>query len=171
MRVLFLTLALVPACIFAQGEPGFRKSSLGFAAELDVPVGDFSSLAGPGYGGIARFQYGTNFRAAATVSLGYLVWSKKDFVGGSIQAQAFEAMAGAKAYFTPGFFGSIEAGLYFFSFTRTGNVIGAEGSATRFMMPVGIGYQKSGFEIGARYYIFNANANSFSFTLGYNWML
>jgi len=168
---LFLVILVVPADMYAQGEPGSGQHSLGVAAELSVPVGDFSSLAGIGYGGMAKYQYGVDPRTAMTVSAGYLVWSKTDLVGGTIQPKAFEAMFGGKYYFAPGFFGSLEGGVYILSYTREGEVIGVEGDTWRFMLPIGVGYQMNGFEIGARYYIFNVNANSFSFTLGYNWTL
>jgi hypothetical protein len=169
---LLLTVIIFPVNALSQGEPGYLKHSLGVTAELSVPVGDFSEIAGIGYGGMARYQYGADGKTAVTASAGYLVWSKKDFAGGgSIQPKAFEIMGGGKYYFAPGFFASLEGGFYFLSYSRTGQVVVVEDAATRFMMPFGVGYQMSGFEIGARYYLFNANANSFSFTLGYNWTL
>jgi|GEM_PF-3271520 len=170
--VLFLAMIIFPASILAQGEPGYMKQSLGVTGELSVPVGDFSDIAGIGYGGMAKYQYGVDGKTAVTVSAGYLVWSKKDLgVAGTIQPKAFEVMAGGKFYFAQDLFGSLEGGLYFLSYSRTGQFANVAGTATRFMMPVGVGWQKNGFEIGARYYLFNANANSFSFTLGYNWTL
>jgi len=39
------------------------------------------------------------------------------------------------------------------------------------MVPIGIGFQQSGFEIGARYMLLAVDYQSFSFTLGYNFML
>jgi hypothetical protein len=170
--ILFLTIILLPVSVLAQGEPGFMKHSLGVTGELSVPVGDFSEWAGIGYGGMVKYQYGVDGKTAATFSAGYLVWSKKDLgAAGTIQPKAFEIMGGGKFYFAPDFFGSIEGGLYFLSYDRTGTTFIVEATATRFMMPVGVGWQKNGFEIGARYYIFNIEANNFSFTLGYNWTL
>jgi len=162
---------MAPVFALAQGEPGPRRQSVGIAAELSVPVGDFSSIAGIGYGGILKHQYGVDLRSAVTVSAGYLVWSKEDVAGGTIQPKAFEAMLGGKYYFTQGFFGSLEGGVYVLSFTHEGQVLGVEGDTWRFMLPVGFGYQVNGFEIGARYYLLSAQATSFSFTLGYNWIL
>jgi hypothetical protein len=164
---LFLAIIILPASIFAQGEPGYMKHSLGVTAELSVPVGDFELIAGPGYGGMARYQYGVDGKTAVIASAGYLVWSEKDVPGGSVQPKAIEIMGGGKYYFAPGFFASLEGGFYFLSYSG----VYVEDAATRFMMPFGVGYQVSGFEIGARYYIINVNANSFSLTLGYNWTL
>ena len=42
---------------------------------------------------------------------------------------------------------------------------------TRFMLPIGLGFQKNGFEVGARYMLLDVNYNAFSFTVGYNFSL
>ena len=171
LAVLLLMVLVIPTTMIAQGEPGPREHSVGLAAELSVPVGDFSSIAGIGYGGMVKYQYGVDRRTAMTISAGYLVWATTDLVGGTIQPKAFEAMLGGKYYFAPGFFGSLEGGVYVLSYTREGQILGVEGDGWRFMLPIGLGYQMNGFELGARYYVFNVNANNFSFTLGYNWIL
>ena len=59
---ILVALTIIPVLTFAQGEPGFNKMSLGANFEVSVPVGDFSSLAGTGYGGNLRYQYGSDFR-------------------------------------------------------------------------------------------------------------
>ncbi len=170
--ILVVCLALLPVVGLAQGEPGWGKMTLGANFELSVPVGDFGNAAGTGYGGNVRFQYGADSRSVFTGTAGYLVWSKKDLAGGtSMQPKAFNIFLGGKYYFAPGFYGSLEGGLYFLSYTYEGNVIGAEGTATRFMLPIGLGFQKSGFEIGARYMLYHPDFNSFSITLGYNFAL
>jgi hypothetical protein len=167
-----LCLMFIPLITLAQGEPGWNKSSLGANFELSVPVGDFSYLAGTGYGGNLRYQFGGDVRAAFTATAGYLVWGKKDLgANTSVQPKAFNFFLGGKYYFANGFFGSLEGGIYFFTYTYEGNVVGAQGDTGRFMLPIGIGYQKSGFEIGVRYMLLAVDFNSFSFTLGYNFML
>jgi hypothetical protein len=146
--------------------------SLGANFEVSVPVGDFTSFAGTGYGGILRYQYGGDSRAVFTASAGYLVWGKKDVgVNASVQPKAFTLLFGGKYYFVEGFYGSLEGGMYFFTFTREGNVAGVEGNTNQFMLPIGLGYQRSGFELGVRYLVLAPDYNSFSFTLGYNFML
>jgi hypothetical protein len=165
-------LALIPLLGFAQGEPGWNKMSLGANFEVSLPVGDFTYAAETGYGGNLRFQYGQGVNTAFTATAGYLVWSKKDLgTNTSVQPKAFNFFLGGKYYFTDGLYGSLEGGLYFMTYTYEGNVLGAKGNATRFMLPVGVGYQKSGFEIGVRYMIFYADFNSFSITAGYNFAL
>ena len=62
----------VPLVTFAQGEPGWSKSSLGASFEVSVPVGDFSEVAGLGYGGNVRYQYGMDNRGVFTATAGYL---------------------------------------------------------------------------------------------------
>jgi hypothetical protein len=156
----------------AQGEPGRNKNSLGANFELSVPVGDFANVAELGYGGNLRYQYGMDSRSAITATAGYLVWGKKELAGSaSAQPKAFTVFVGGKFYLASGVYASLEGGFHFLTFTYEGTVVGAQGNTTRFMLPVGIGYQNSGFEISARYKAFAPDFNSFSFTLGYNFVL
>jgi len=169
---LALCLMFIPLVTLAQGEPGWNKMTLGANFELSVPVGDFTYVAGTGYGGNLRYQFGSDNRTVFTATAGYLVWGKKDLgVSTSVQPKAFNFFLGGKYYFKDGFYGSLEGGIYFFTYTYEGTVVGAQGDTGRFMLPIGIGYQKSGFEIGVRYMLLAVDFNSFSFTLGYNFML
>jgi len=107
-----------------------------------------------------------------TATAGYLVWSTKDLGGNtSVQPKAFNFFLGGKYYLAPGFYGSLEGGLYFVSYKYEGTVVAAEGNTTRFMLPIGIGFQKSGFEVSARYMLLDVNYNCLSFTVGYNFGL
>ena len=172
LLALALCLVFIPVITFAQGEPGWNKNSLGANFELSIPVGTFADVAGTGYGGNLRYQFGTDSRTVVTVTAGYLVWGTKDLgLNTSVQPKAFNLFAGGKYYLSSGFYGSLEGGIYFLSYAYTGNVVGAEGNTARFMLPVGFGFQKSGFEIGARFMLLATYFNSFSFTVGYNFML
>jgi hypothetical protein len=165
-------LLIVPLVTFAQGEPGWSKSSLGASFEVSVPVGDFSEVAGLGYGGNVRYQYGMDNRGVFTATAGYLAWTSKDLgANTSIKPSAFNIFLGGKYYFTGGLYGSLEGGLYFVSYTYEGSFVGASGNTTRFMLPIGLGFQKNGFEVGARYMLLDVNYNAFSFTVGYNFSL
>jgi hypothetical protein len=172
----FLALAfgllVFPSMTLAQGEPGWNKMSLGANFEVSVPVGDFTYVAGTGFGGNLRYQFGGDARGVFTATAGYLVWGKKDLAGGNtVQPKAFSIFAGGKYYFAPGFYGSVEGGVSIFTYTYEKTDVGLEGNTSRFMVPIGIGYQKSGFELGARYMLLATDYNCFSFTLGYNFML
>jgi len=170
--VVLLCLLLLPIASFAQGEPGWNKHSLGANFELSIPMGDFGDIAGTGYGGNVRYQFGADTRGVFTATAGYLVWSKKDLgANTSLQPAAFNIFLGGKYYVTEGLYGSLEGGLYFVNYTREGTVVGVEGTTTRFMLPIGIGYQKSGFEVGVRYMLLDVDFNAFSITLGYNFAL
>ena len=172
MVALVICLTVIPMLGLAQGEPGWNKMTLGANFEFSVPAGDFSSVAGTGYGGNARFQYGQGPKTVFTATAGYLVWSTKDLGNNtSVQPKAFNLFLGGKYYFVEGLYGSLEGGLYFMTYTYEGNVLGAKGNATRFMLPIGVGYQKSGFELGVRYMLLYYEFNSFSFTVGYNFAL
>jgi hypothetical protein len=167
-----LIIGLTPALTMAQGEPGWNKSMLGANFELSVPVGDFSNVAGIGYGGNLRYQYGADIRGVVTLTAGYLVWTSKDLGSDvSVQPKAFSVFLGGKYYLGSGFYGSLEGGLYVISYDYSGAIVGAEGNTTRFMLPIGVGYQKSGFEVGVRYLVFDTDFNCFSFTVGYNFSL
>jgi len=176
--VVVVCLIVVPFLAFAQNEPGYDKMSLGANFELSVPVGDFSNVADLGYGGNVKYQYGADTRSVFTATAGYIVWGEKDLANGtavvggeSIQWKAFNMFVGGKYYLAPGFFGSLEGGAYFLSSSYEGTQVGIEATATYFMLPIGIGYQRSGFEIGARYMLFHPDFNSVSITLGYNFAL
>jgi hypothetical protein len=161
----------LPVMTFAQGEPGWNKSSLGANAELSLPMGDFADFAGVGYGGNVRYQYGADTRAAFTATAGYLVWSEKDLPGGTGQPKAFSIFLGGKYYIAGGFYGSLEGGLYFVTYEKTGTRVEIKADGTAFMLPIGVGFQSNGFEVGVRYMILDVDINSFSFTLGYNFNL
>ncbi len=170
--LILVCMVAFPAMSSAQGGPAWDKMSLGANFEVSLPMGDFGNVAGTGYGGNVRYQYGTGTNVAFTATAGYLVWTSKDLGGStSVQPQAFNVFLGGKYFLPSGFFGSLEGGLYFMSYTYTGNVIGASGNATRFMIPIGIGYQTMGYEVGVRYMPTYREFNNFSFTVGYNFPL
>jgi hypothetical protein len=165
-------MVVIPVIAYAQGEPGWGKMSLGVTGEVSIPVGDYSNIAGTGYGGNVRFQYGSDTRTAFTATAGYLVWGKKEYAGGiSGQPKAFNLFLGGKYYFTEGFYGTLEGGVYFVTYNYTGALVGATGDGSYFMLPIGIGYQKSGFEVGVRYMLYHPDLNNFSITVGYNFAL
>ena len=173
LMAVFACLIAVPAVTFAQGEPGYQKSSFGVNFEVSLPTDQiFKEVAGTGYGGNLRYQWGMDARTAITATAGYLVWGKQDLgLNTSVQPSAFNFFVGGKYYFTKGFYGSLEGGFYFLSYTYEGNAVGVQGNTGWFMVPIGIGFQQSGFEIGARYMLLAVDYQSFSFTLGYNFML
>ena len=163
----------LPMVTLAQGEPGFRNSSLGANFEVSLPMDDlFKEYAGTGYGGNLRYQWGVDARTAVTATAGYIVWGEKDLgQNTSVQTSALNVFFGGKYYVTEGLYGSLEGGFYFLSFSYEGVVAGAQGNTAWFMLPIGIGYQQSGFEVGVRYMLLAEDYRSFSFTLGYNFML
>jgi hypothetical protein len=163
-----MAIALLSGTVMAQGGPGYNKNSLGFGAELSLPTGDFADVVGMGYGGFVKYRYGMDSKSTFTLSAGYTVWSEQEVAGGKVKASAGRFLGGGRYYFAPGFFGSIEVGLDAYSFDVTGSVLGIEASTWRFMVPFGLGYELKGFEIGAKYFIFDVNYSSFSFSLSYN---
>lgn len=167
-----LAIALAFSFALSQGGPGRGKSSLGVGAEVSIPTGDFNELAGTGYGGFARYQYGMDAKTAFMLTLGYTVWTEEELgAGATIKPEAFRIAAGSKYFLAKGFYGSLEIGTDIYTFTRTGTLLGVEGSTWRFMLPLGLGYEMSGFDLSAKYYIFDLNYSSISVALGYNFTL
>jgi hypothetical protein len=172
MLAVLVALTLVSGTLIAQGGPGYNKHTLGVGAEVSIPTGDFADLVGTGYGGFLKYRYGQSGNATFTLSAGYSLWSEKTIADSKIKGSAFRFLGGGQYFFAPGFFGSLEVGLDAYSFDITGSgPIGIETSTWRFMVPVGLGYEVKGFEIGAKYYIFDVNYSSFSITVGYNFTL
>jgi hypothetical protein len=167
-----LCVALLPLLALAQGAPPQSKHSLGANAELSIPVGEFSDVAELGYGGNVKYQYRAMPEGAFTLTAGYLTWGEKDLTSlTSIQAAAFNFMLGGKFFISEGFYGSVEGGIYFLEYEYTGNYANQLGNTDRFMLPIGLGYEKSGFEVGARYMLLDTELPAFSLTVGYNFGL
>jgi len=179
-----LILFLLPRVTIAQPEPGYNNKSLGANFELSLPVGTFSDVAGVGYGGNVRFQYGGDPRANLTTTAGYIVWTKMNLPSSvhvepyttssvpTVQVKAFDFFIGGKYYFYNGFFGTVEGGAYFLTYTYEGvSGAGLQGNTTYFMLPIGLGFQKSGIEVGVRYMLLHPDYNQISITLGYNFLL
>lgn len=167
-----LCAAFLPLIASAQEATAQSKHTLGANAELSVPVGDFSNVAGIGYGGNVKYQYRAMPEGAFTVTAGYLIWTEKELSSlVTVQPSAFTVMLGGKFVIADGFYGSVEGGLYFLEYSYEGNYADKLGSTDRFMLPVGIGYEKSGFEVGARYMLLDTELPAFSLTVGYNFGL
>jgi hypothetical protein len=109
---------------------------------------------------------------AFTITAGYLIWSEKDINElVTVQLSAPNIMVGGKFIVAESFYGSVEGGVYFMNYSYTGNYADQLGSTQKFMLPIGIGYEKSGLEIAARYMLLDTELPAFSVTLGYNWGL
>jgi hypothetical protein len=167
-----LCLAFLPLVAYAQEGTPESKHTLGANAELSLPVGEFSDVAGIGYGGSVKYQYRAMPEGAFTISAGYLIWTEKDITDlVTIQLSAPNIMVGGKFFMTDAIYGSVEGGVYFVNYSYTGNYADQLGNTEKFMLPIGIGYEKSGLEIAARYMLLDVNLPAFSMTLGYNWGL
>lgn len=173
-RIFFLLtcLLIVSQPLFAQGEPGIGKSSLGIGGEFSIPVGDLSNVAGLGYGGFERYQYGVDSRTALTITAGYTIWTEEALgLNSAVETSAFRFLVGGKFYIARSFFASIEAGTDAYSFKYTGSIVGGTTTEWMFMIPVGLGFQQNGFEVSGKFYVLDFDAPSFSITAGYNWIL
>ncbi len=181
---LFVLALLVSSVATAQFGPAKGKMTLGPAIELSLPIGNFSDIAGFGYGATARFEYGLDQNLALTGNVGYLRWTGKSFeefgYGYDISTYAIPIVAGVKYGFSKGWFVSGEIGLYNVteSWDYTGPSLGyafledlPSHSSTNFMLAPGIGYQSGPIEGLFRFYVVDTNAMNFSLMVAYNFPL
>ena len=151
----------------AQNFWGQGTKSWGVGLQFSVPTGNLSDVAGIGFGGFGKFQYGLNDDAMLTGSIGYTYWTNKSQYGVSTHASAVPLLVGAKynlgKYVTPGFYGLGEVGFYFESWTAAVTYINpftlqaetatGTSSETEFALCLGVGYQFQNFDVSAKYAI------------------
>jgi opacity protein-like surface antigen len=136
---------------FAQG-----KNYLGIGANLALPMGSFSDVAGVGIGGTASFEMEFTPNITGIATAGYLSFGGKDFSGPdysySYGYSDIPIMAGIKYYFTPGvpFYGIGQIGFqifnsnYDYQSTIPGyefSFSGSSESSTEFAFAIGAGYE------------------------------
>jgi hypothetical protein len=125
---------------------------LGFGVEPSIPVGsnisDFSKFE---LGGEARLQYDIKGAASLMLTSGYYNFFAKGDVNQDLHIIPIKA--GAKWFFTPGWYVDGEAGV---------GIETNEGGNTKLLLSPGVGYaSNSGLDISANYQ--NFSGQSFSF--------
>jgi hypothetical protein len=183
---ILVLLLLVSSLSFSQFAPAKGKMTLGPALELSLPIGNFSDIAGFGFGATARFEYGLDQNLALTGNIGYLTWTGVSFeefgLGYDISSHAIPIVAGVKYGFSKGWFVSGEIGLY--NLTETWDFTGTpvpgypsdlynlpSHSSTEFMLAPGLGYQHGPIEGLFRFYVVDTNLMNFSLMVAYNFPL
>ncbi|MEO8400141.1 MAG: hypothetical protein ABI550_10090, partial [Ignavibacteriaceae bacterium] len=75
--------------------------SIGVGANLALPIGNFSDVAGTGFGvtGTFEMKFLPNFTGTGTI--GYIKWGGKDFPNFSYSYSGIPILVGGKYYFTP----------------------------------------------------------------------
>ena len=137
---LLVALAIVTLSVNAQltKEKPFK---IGVGAMIGLPTGDASEVFNLTYGFDVLGEYTVAPSFAVTLSAGYVDFSKKsefkndlDYLGIKVKTGMIPVLAGIKYHFSEKFYGSVQAGLSFFTESDAGNA---------FTFAPGIGYKLS----------------------------
>jgi opacity protein-like surface antigen len=149
--VVIILLSFAMTNTFAAG-----KNYIGIGANIALPMGTFSDVAGVGIGGTVSFEMEFTPNITGIASAGYLRFGGKDFTDPyynfSYSYSDIPIMAGVKYYFTPAtpFYGIAQIGFQIFNsnYETTVTVPGyynfsgsASASSTEFAFSVGAGYE------------------------------
>lgn len=173
MKKLFLCSLFLLATfsfLYSQNAP----NQIGVAAELGIPVGDFSDGFKTGFGGSVKGLFGIVKDGQLSFTTGYSRFAYKDNeedYKGSISIIPF--LAGYRHSFS-GFY--LEPQLGYGSYIARVKVLGIKTSETKgaFTYAAGLGYTKDGFDIGVRYQRGSVEGDNISLVgvhVGYNFTL
>ena len=134
MKKLLLA-AVALALVVAVASPSNAQGKMvwGVAVDVLIPTGTFGDAVSAGFGGDGRFQYGITPMFAVHGTVGYFIWSGKDFTSGGITVKGadfkgFTIRVGGKYYFMPEggvrVYGLAEIGLFFSSTSVPSQTIG-----------------------------------------------
>ena len=117
MKKLILSLAFIAITFAVSAQKAKSKADadnkvkFSVGADLGIPVGNYSTVASFAYGGDLQIDYMTSPTFAINLSAGYLGLSAKSGysgIGGLIPI-----LAGARYWFSPKVYGSMQAGMSF----------------------------------------------------------
>jgi hypothetical protein len=154
---------------------GQGKMSYGAGAELSLPMGNLGDVAGMGFGGFGKFQYGLNQDMTIVGSVGYTMWGEKDNGGVKSSANALIILGGVKyslATVTKGFYAIGEAGIYSMTVKMPAINLGfftipaAEASSSEFVIAPGVGMEFGNIDVSAKYVI-NGDAGNLAVRVAY----
>lgn len=153
MKKLFLLTAIAGIFAFtnasAQKDAAMNGPKLGIGAEFAFPIGDFGKGFDLGYGGSLLYQHPVAPNLNLTANAGYLSFqSKKDILGGRINAGFVPVKVGARYFVAENFYVNGEIGAAF----ATGD--NANGTAFAYSPGIGVEFpvaDKSSIDLGARY--------------------
>lgn len=171
--VLVLGLLLVGTAS-AQNFWGQGKMSYGAGAELSLPMGDFGSAVGMGFGGFGNFQYGLNEQMTVLGTLGYSMWGEKDNGGVKTSAKALTILGGVKyslANVTKGFYAVGAVGIYSRTVKATATIpffgtYTAEASDSPFVIAPGVGMEFGNIDASVKYVI-NGDVSNIAVRVAY----
>jgi hypothetical protein len=179
MKKLFAVLVvivLVASVASAQAVWGQGKMSAGAGIELALPMGTAADHSGLGIGGFGLFQYGLNEDILLTGQVGYTSFAEKDVNGVKSSMSALTILAGGKYNLsksvTPGFYGSLQLGIYSASITVPGVSFlgvtygGGTASSSEFVFAPGVGMQFGQIDASVKY-VLNSNVGNLALNVAY----
>lgn len=170
-KVLFATVLVVASFIGAQAQSG--NNQVGIAFDAGIPTGNFGDAFKTGFGGYAKGLLGVGTAGQVTLTVGYTSYKEKNTTGFDMKATILPILAGYRQNFS-GFY--VEPQLGYGSYGAKATINGTESSSSdgAFTWAAGIGYAKSGIDVGARYQSGEKSGSSTSLIglhLGYNFSL
>ncbi len=151
---------VIGALLFLSGSNATAQFSAG--VEVGIPMGNFSNVAGAGFGVSGRYEASIKDKLNWTASAGFLSFSGKAFLGGTFgNVSLVPLVGGIKYYFNEaknGFYGTADIGLSFINYSvaypNSGNGNGvtfASASTTRFGLAPGVGYRMGNWDFTGRF--------------------
>jgi len=174
LLTVLVAIVLVASFTSAQDLWGEGKMSYGAGAGIALPMGSVGDLYGMGLGGFVLGQYGLTPEILGTAQVGYTTFMEKEVGIAKSSMSAVTILVGAKynlgKMVTPGFYGSLQTGLYMASTKATvapvvipgfGTIGGGEvtGSGSEFVFAPGVGYEMGNLDFSVRYVINSAVGN------------
>ena len=179
MKLKTLIILAVLSVGYSLSSKTYAQFSIG--GELGLPMGNFSDIAGPGFGGSLRYEANISDKLNWTGSVGYLSFGGKTFTSGNVSipfgsSSIVPLVGGIKYYFSEannGFYGSADLGLNFISYYvytyNSGNGGGynsSTASTTRIGFAPGIGYRTGNWDFSGKFNIIS-DLNYFGVRVGY----
>lgn len=173
MKTIFTT-ALILCAVFVVNAQSKGFHTINAGAELSLPIGDFGSAYGIGFGATGKALYGITDQGDITGTLGYIHFGMKNTdstVSGSMSM--IPIMFGYRHNFD-GFYAEPQLGLTMVkskvNFDDMGYGFSGSVSATKLSIGLGGGYVFGDWDLAARFQIVD-NLNFFGIRIGYNFSL
>jgi hypothetical protein len=161
---------LFAVLLFAGYANAQNKLSFSAGGNLALPMGSFGDVVNFGFGATVAADYPLADKIVGTATIGYLIWSGKDFGQSGVTAKtdfkAIPILAGVKYFVSKDFYALGQLGFHLFStsgeskFTYLGQTMTTkiDGSSTDFTLSLGAGYIIGNLDIAGSFYIIS-NAN------------
>ena len=150
MKKLLFTLLSVLMLVGISNAQSLKSSNiLSLGTQLNFPMSDFSNVASTGWGVTGQYEFHLGGAWNGTVTSGYLGFAENN----GTTYSAVPLVVGTKLYFVSGWYGMVETGLHFYSWTGPQNI---SDSKTEWGFSVGTGYaiplsENVGLDLSTKY--------------------